>query len=76
MGSIPTPATEVIMQEGTKVRIKPEAWVKFCDRTKTYRPNPGVQTVFRMPANPPFDDRVMLDFPLYWWEESDLELVD
>lgn len=63
------------MREGTKVRIKTLAWLRFCDQTKTYRPNPGIRTVTKLSSIPPLEDRVLLDVPVYWWKHSDLQIV-
>jgi hypothetical protein len=62
---------------GCKVMIKPEAWKRYLEVTKSdlNKPNPSPREVALMPGNQPFDNAVMLDFPLFWWHELDLELV-
>lgn len=62
---------------GCKVKIKPEAWKRYLEVSKLdlNKPNPSPQEVALMPGNQPFDNAVMLGFPLYWWHESDLEPV-
>lgn len=54
---------------GAKVKVKRRAWRKhFPDL-----PHPGIQRITEMPAHKPFDDKVMLTYPMHWWEEGDLD---
>lgn len=57
---------------GCKVTIKPEAWKRFLEDGKSDldKPNPGPRVVTIMPAH---NEAVMLDFPYWWWRETDLE---
>jgi hypothetical protein len=59
---------------GCKVIIKSEAWKKYLEFNKmdSDKPDPGPREVAIMPAH---NEAVMLDFPYYWWHESDLELA-
>jgi len=63
---------------GTLVKIKPEAWNNYLLRNglDIEKPLPSTRVVTSMPNHPPYIGYVMLDFPLYWWKESEVEIVD
>ena len=57
---------------GAKVKVKRRAWMRhFPDL-----PYPGPQRITEMPTHKPFDDKVMLTFPMHWWDETDIELAE
>lgn len=59
---------------GCKAVVKPEAWKSYLEANKMDldTPNQGPRVVSIMPAH---NESVMLDFPYWWWRESDLEIV-
>ena len=68
---LPMPSLHV----GCKAIIKPEAWKEYLEthRMDPDTPNLGPREVKIMPAHQPFNEAVMLDFPYWWWRETDLE---
>lgn len=71
------PRTSKSLHPGMIVRIKPQAWERYLQENELpdAKPIPAPQPIEVMPSNPPFNDRVMLAWPHYWWTESDLEPV-
>ncbi len=63
---------------GDKVNITQEAWQKFLSENQMdlSTPIPISQVITDMPSHSPFSDRFMLSFPMYWWSEDDLVLVE
>jgi len=63
---------------GQKVKIKPEAWKRFLIENKMdmNKPAPGPQIITYLPSNNLFSDKIMLSFPLWWWNEDDLIPVE
>lgn len=61
-----------------KARIKKAAWEKYLwDQGKDMAtPNPGPKDVVETPDNPPFDGAVMLCYPSYWWDKSDVDFLE
>ncbi len=64
-----------------KYRIKNDAWEKFlqlCDSRgeRINKTNPGPRQVLYAPNHSPFHEYIMLEFPFYWFHESELELVE
>lgn len=57
---------------GSKVSIKPEAWERYCKEEGVNKPLPPPQIITHAPNHPPFDEKFMLSFPFYWWNEDDI----
>ena len=62
-----------MIQEGTRVRVKPDAWAREWPR-RDYPISP-IQIVVNIGSHPPFEGLYMLSWPLHWWNEEDLEIV-
>lgn len=61
----------------TKLRIKNSVWIEFLihHAKNIDTPNPGPRTLYAAPINTPFNGMVMLDWPLWWFHEEDVEEV-
>ena len=58
-----------MIPEGTRIRIKDEAWARELPTT----PYPKCPEQMVTAIDP--QGRYMLSFPVYWWQEEDLEVI-
>lgn len=61
---------------GSKVKIKQSAWENFSKRYNLPFCTPLIQTIISMPRHPPYHNKIMLSYPLMWWDEDDIELCE
>lgn len=63
------------MLVGDRVRVKPEAWAEFLN-TAPQEPGDRIVPLGRtVVAVHPDNGKVMLHFPMNWWDEEDLEPI-
>jgi hypothetical protein len=60
---------------GKRAIVRDEAWARFCAANgRSVLPGPRPQYVLDLSRSEP--PKVMLEFPLHWWSEDELEEVD
>ena len=58
---------------GTHVRIKPEAWNRYLSEEKLPETMPPPPPPAQIIARNPEQNIALLSFPLFWWDEEDIE---
>ncbi len=60
---------------GQKVRVKSAGWARYEVAHPPILNKDRDRIVMAAPLHPPFDDKVLLDFPLFWFYEDEVERV-
>lgn len=62
------------MKIGDLAIVKNNVWKKWCQTNDLYYHEFHPQPIVALPSHPPYENSVLLAFPL-WWNENEIELV-